>query len=87
MDPTGDIDSTLKPREIDVPSKHKTFEAQVVIITQPRKETVYPYIMPASHPMEESWRVIDSGKFHAKLILSELVNGKPTLMITEDEHQ
>lgn len=74
----------LEPKEVDIPSKYETFEAQVVIKTQPHKETIYPYVMPATHPLAEAHRVIKSGRFHADLLLPQLV-GKPALIITEEK--
>lgn len=73
-----------QPRIEDIPTKHETFEAQVLVITQPRKETVYPFNLSIVSPMREASRVIQAGKYRLELVPSELMHGKPTLIIYEE---
>lgn len=75
-------------KDVEVPSMRETFEAQVLIVTAKRVERRYvsPYVMTnGTFPMSEAARVLQSGKFHVELVPSQLVHGKPTLIITEDE--
>lgn len=72
-----------QPKEIEVPVTHETFEAQILIKTKPYKKMEYPFAPSMSYPMEQTQRVLDSGKFKVELVLSSIANGKPTLLIEE----
>lgn len=75
----------FSPREEEIPEKRETFEAQVLVITKARKEMVYPTLMLQWQPFVETTRVLRSGKYHAEFVQSDIANGKPTLIIYEDE--
>ncbi len=76
-----------EPREIEVPAQRETFEAQVLVIARPYKKMAYPLVMDAStfHPLQHTHRVIDAGRYKIELVLSQMANGKPTLIIYEEE--
>lgn len=76
-----------EPREVEVPAQRETFEAQVLVITKPYKKMVYPLVMDAStfYPLQHTYRVIDAGRYKIELVPSQMANGKPTLIIYEEE--
>jgi hypothetical protein len=77
-----------KATEVTIPATKETFECQVVVITQPRKEMRFPYhglSMSYHNILDESRRVIASRTFTVELIMPPMMPGKPTLIITEEE--
>lgn len=75
-----------EPHEIEVPAQRETFEAQVLVMTKPYKRLEYP-ISAFSYtiPFEQTGRVIESGNYKLELVMSHVANGKPTLIIYEEE--
>ncbi len=85
-------DLSMRPQEVTVPATKETFEAQVVVITQPRKRMEYQYngmavISGYQGLLDESRRVISAGKFKVELVMPPMMPGKPALIITEDANE
>ena len=78
-----------KAIEVEVPAQRETFEAQVLVMTRSYKTMEYPGLsvkgMTMPFPMEQTRRVLQAGKYHVELVLSSSVNGKPMLIIYEEE--
>ena len=81
----GVVPDYFTPREIDVPATHETFEAQILVTTLARKEMRDPLAMTLYSQSHEAQRVIASGKYCLELVMPSMLQGKPTLMITETE--
>lgn len=76
----------IPPEKIVVPSKHETFEAQVLVVTESRVEHVSPYNPQASQlfvPFEETTRILQSGNYRVVLVPSHTAGGKPALILYE----
>lgn len=69
-------------REIEIPAKYETFEAQVLTITIPRKECLSPYMICGGQV--ETRRVALSGHYRIEFV-EPVYGGKPTLIIHEEK--
>lgn len=80
---------TIQKQKIEIPAKRELFDAQVLVMTLARTEMFSPYelTLPLDnyYPLPETQRVLVSKHFHAELILPAITNGKPMLIIYEDE--
>jgi len=72
-------------KEVTVPEQKETFEAQVLVISQPYKKTVYPHMISNDYyPLSATRRVLETKHYSVELIMPVFPGGKPTLIIRED---
>src|ERR1700674_5741770 len=74
-----DHEALYKPREVDIPASCETFDAQRMVITQPRTDA-YSKRLPAAKALskgilDESRSVIASGKFKVELVMPPMMPG------------
>lgn len=76
-----------EPSEITIPARTETFEAQVVTFSRERTETTYPHAVSMTYPMQETQRLIASKRYRLEFVPSHIHNGKPTILLYEEEEQ
>ena len=84
---SSDLAKMYAPYEVNIPASCETAQVQILTMTRPHKEMHYPMTATLTVPLQETRRVIDSGKYRLELVMPSVLPGTPTLIIYEEDEQ